>query len=244
MAKRRTKRRSSPPPYQGGGSAWLLLGLLLGLGVAAAMNWASVRQYLADAMQTEKPQPVATKAASSKAKKQPDEKPKNQSSNPEFDFYNILSNKKVEGFDEVPTPKKAQVKTEPQPLIVSPPEKNASSAPTVSSEPKNLSPISPSDAPLSVEKTKPEVKPEAKKAPNEIAERYLIQIASLPTYQEADRLRAELTMSGFDVYIQSAQQDKKTRYRINMGPYTSKEIATAKQDELRSQSVSSLLIKQ
>lgn len=227
---RRTRRRNTPPPHQG--SAWLVLGLLLGLGVAAAMNWESVQQYLVTLTQTEKPQSTATKASSVKTKP-PAEKPKKQSSNPEFDFYNILSNKKVDAPDETPTPKKASPKTESKPLVTDAIEKTASS--TQEAPPSTAETPSP---------TAHSANAETKQQANEAPQRYVIQIASFPTYQEADRLRAELTMSGFDVYIQSAQQDNNTRYRVNMGPYASKEIATTKQADLRSQSISSLLIKQ
>ncbi|MDF3054403.1 MAG: uncharacterized protein K0Q74_310 [Gammaproteobacteria bacterium] len=231
MARRRKKRKSAQTPYQG--SAWLILGLLLGLGVAAAMNWESVRKYLITVMDIEVEKPQSTVASAVPSKSKPTEKPKKQNKSPEFDFYDILANKKVDA-SKGPMPSEKR------------PSKSEQEAPAAS-----VSAVGevPARSPTMVAETAPSV-PNADTAPNntskpiEPGQRYIVQIASFSTYQEADRLRAELTMNGFDVHIQSIQHDNKARYRVNMGPYASKELAVAKQADLRQHNVSSLLVKQ
>jgi cell division protein FtsN len=202
MARRKSTRRRNKQPAPNQGPAWLVLGLLIGLGIAAAMNWESVKEYIALAMD---------QSQTATATKQAEQPQKPVSSKPEFDFYDMLANKKVESPQQPSQPKPAPVAKQPVPQ----------------------QPSAPSTAPI-VEGTPEQV---------QVAERYIIQVASFSNYQDADRMRAQLTMSGFDVYIQSAQQSGKTLYRLNMGPYVSKDVAMVKQKELQDYNISSFLIK-
>lgn len=185
MAKRKYTRRKKPQPTSSSGPAWLILGLLLGFGIAIVMNWEPVINYAAKIIDST--QTAQTKEQPKQAKK--------QAAKPEFDFYNMLANKKVE-------PPKA-----PKPAT---PPANKIPAPQVTQAPQS----------------------------------YVVQLASFSNYQDADRLRAQLTMTGLDVYIQTVQQNGGTLYRIYTGPYDSRGLAENQQTELRRQNIDSILLKQ
>lgn len=52
---------------------------------------------------------------------------------------------------------------------------------------------------------------------------YVLQAASYASDRDAERLKAQLALSGFEAIIQRVQiQDKGTYYRVRLGPYSSK----------------------
>ena len=71
---------------------------------------------------------------------------------------------------------------------------------------------------------------------------YLLQMASFKTYADADRLKAQLTMLGFDVYIQSYTSNNQVHNRVVMGPYVLKSAAIQAQTRLQKKQVPSILI--
>ena len=56
-------------------------------------------------------------------------------------------------------------------------------------------------------------------------EGYLVQVASFNRVQDAEHLKASLTLQGFDVNLTSTAQNNITWYRVNLGPYASREEA-------------------
>lgn len=52
---------------------------------------------------------------------------------------------------------------------------------------------------------------------------YLLQIGSFARYEEADRLKAELTLAGYQALIQQARVNGSERFRVRVGPYGSYE---------------------
>jgi len=60
---------------------------------------------------------------------------------------------------------------------------------------------------------------------------YAIQIAAVNHFEEADKLKAKLTLQGFDVKVNPIQSDKGRLYRVTIGPYPSAELAN--KDKLR-----------
>ena len=50
---------------------------------------------------------------------------------------------------------------------------------------------------------------------------YVLQAASYTNFNEADRLKAQLTISGFDATVQKITIDKGTYFRVRLGPYSS-----------------------
>ena len=66
----------------------------------------------------------------------------------------------------------------------------------------------------------PEIKDEEKK---EGRVSYVLQAASYESFNDADRLKARLTINGFDATVQKVTiEDKGVYFRVRLGPYSSK----------------------
>lgn len=72
---------------------------------------------------------------------------------------------------------------------------------------------------------------------------YLLQVASVKSFQDADRLKAQLTLLGYSVFITKSRSGGIEWHRVNVGPYSSLKKAESKQDELRQNEINSLLLK-
>lgn len=72
---------------------------------------------------------------------------------------------------------------------------------------------------------------------------YLLQVASVKSFQDADRLKAQLTLLGYTVFITKSKSGNTEWHRVNVGPYSSLKKAESKQDELRQNEINSLLLK-
>ena len=73
--------------------------------------------------------------------------------------------------------------------------------------------------------------------------KYILQVASVKEYTDADRLKAELTLLGFNVFIQKYQTGQVTWNRVNIGPYASLQQAATDQNRLRQNNINSILLK-
>lgn len=73
--------------------------------------------------------------------------------------------------------------------------------------------------------------------------RYLLQVASVKEYKDADSMKAQLTLLGFDVNIQKVKLGNKIMNRVTLGPYHSLHIAQEDQQRLRENKVNSILLK-
>ena len=51
---------------------------------------------------------------------------------------------------------------------------------------------------------------------------YVLQIAAYENFNDADRLKAQLTITGYDAAIQKVTIDEKVYYRVRLGPYKSR----------------------
>lgn len=71
---------------------------------------------------------------------------------------------------------------------------------------------------------------------------YLVQVASFPQFKDADHLKAELILTGFNVQIKPFEKDKKTWYRVMLGPYNNQADAKNTQQKLQLQKIKSFLI--
>lgn len=99
------------------------------------------------------------------------------------------------------------------------------------------SPPSPADEPKSVvvSKEKNIKKKHVSKRP------YLLQVASLRKYSDADRLKAQLLMEGFEVNVRAYKHAGLTWYRVQVGPYLSQKQAKLAQTQLRREHFDSIL---
>lgn len=72
---------------------------------------------------------------------------------------------------------------------------------------------------------------------------YILQVASVKNFQDADRLRAQLLLLGYEVFITKSNTGKITWHRVNLGPFDTLKAAEHKQDSLRKNHVNSILLK-
>ena len=63
-------------------------------------------------------------------------------------------------------------------------------------------------------------------------QQYLLQVASFKRASDADKLKAELILKGYEVKLTEFKQGKTTWYRVNVGPFRSKDIAFKTQVKL------------
>lgn len=62
---------------------------------------------------------------------------------------------------------------------------------------------------------------------------YFLQVASFTTHKEADGLRAQLILEGFNAHVEKATAKGKPWFRVVAGPYTSKQKAETTQRTLK-----------
>jgi cell division protein FtsN len=73
---------------------------------------------------------------------------------------------------------------------------------------------------------------------------YVLQVTSVRNFNDADALRAKLTLEGFDVAIKNIVVQGVIWYRVQLGPFTSKKDALATQENLKKNNVTSWLKKE
>jgi cell division protein FtsN len=98
------------------------------------------------------------------------------------------------------------------------------------------------------EAMKPAEKPKAvpgQAAPAEVAEEPLfLQVGSFRAAQEAERRRAQIILLGLEAKVESVQANGDTWYRVQSGPFTSREKLSKARNQLSAQGIESLLLKQ
>lgn len=63
------------------------------------------------------------------------------------------------------------------------------------------------------------------------AKQYLVQVGSFNKFDDADQLKAELTLQGFTVMIQSVNSQGNLQFKVRSGPYADKAAVQAAQKE-------------
>lgn len=245
---RPSKRYTKPAPKNApNGFKWTFVGILVGLLIAIALFWEYAPSLL-HATSTKRPlSPIPTHHAA--AKKENTNPSARQSHAPQFDFYTLLPKAQVDASSTalappVPTPvaKKTTAPTT-APTVTSTagpaPAAETPTAPTPSRATSNPPTI---ESPLPSTTTKPATTPE-EKATNHTG-KYMLQVASVKNYSEADRLKAQLSMLGLNVSIQKSTVNGEVWNRVFAGPFSSKQQALEKQQTLRENSISSMVVKQ
>jgi cell division protein FtsN len=150
-----------------------------------------------------------------------------------FEFYNLLSKEKV----SVPT---GSSSTQVPPVV---PGNSPSKV-------KIPAPFAPAKKPVSAPPvSKPAAKVAAKPSPAPIApapatsDSYIVQIASVKNYNDADQMKANLTLAGFNMQLEKSNVAGTTWYRVQAGPYNSLAAATAAQSSLRKQNYNAIVKK-
>ncbi|ASQ46879.1 SPOR domain-containing protein [Legionella clemsonensis] len=194
--KRRQGRQKSSAPKQ---FLWIVASFLCGYLTANIFDFSSLNNWVHKnvlAQDEPEPQPKAV------AKQETLPKPK-------FEFYTLLA-KDHSPPTVLPRPALA---TPAKPAM--PPQSSQIAAPvTVAKAPAMTSQVK---APVT------EAKPlTATTITNKLKESYLVQMASFKNKQEAERLKASLTLRGFDVHIVAASPQQGGWFRVILGPYKSK----------------------
>lgn len=75
-------------------------------------------------------------------------------------------------------------------------------------------------------------------------ESLFLQVGSFRAAQEADRRRAQIILLGLEAKVESVQANGDTWYRVQAGPFTSREKLSKARNQLSAQGIESLLLKQ
>lgn len=213
MAKKAQARRqgsSGAPPW-----AWLLAGLLVG-----ALAYLGYRQYqvmMADAPVGDQPQAGASQSDN------PDKNVEPPASGVEdgvldtdYSFYDVL-----------PTQETVDVESEA-------PAAGSEDGLAVETQPSESDTASTKPAePASATTTTPAASKEATAASN----RYLLQAGAFERSADADDLKARIALSGEAAWVETAEINGKTYYRVRLGPYTDAAAAERARANLAGQGI-------
>lgn len=84
----------------------------------------------------------------------------------------------------------------------------------------------------------------AKAEPVEAGVNYILQVGSFGNHEDADRLKAKLTLSGLETHIQKvAIEGKGAYYRVRLGPYASVEALDAANAKLTQLGIKAMRLK-
>ncbi|WED43489.1 SPOR domain-containing protein [Legionella cardiaca] len=216
--KRRQSRQKSSAPKQ---FFWVLASFLCGYLTANVFDFTSLNNWVHKNILANDEPPPETKTVAKQ-----EEHPK-----PKFEFYTLLA--KDHGPPTTSLPRAALA------------------TPAKPADPPQGVPSQPASATTTVAATTPKTTSaphtpvpvtEAKPLPatvNKTKEAYLVQIASFKSKQEAERLKAALTLKGFDVNIAVAPPQQGGWFRVILGPYGSKmeaekiQVAVARTERIK-----------
>jgi cell division protein FtsN len=74
-------------------------------------------------------------------------------------------------------------------------------------------------------------------------ETYILQVATFRSYEEADRLKASLSLLGLEASIQSVTVDGKPLHRVRVGPYTDMAKVNEARRRLKEHALDPILLK-
>lgn len=251
----RTPLRAAPAPRHqrasrrsgaGGTLLGLFVGLVLGLGLAAGVAY-----YL---MKAGNPYQASTAA------KEPVRDPVREPSRagrvepgvaekPRFDFYKILP-----GVEEPKIQAKAGERTPPDRATMEralAPERGAPKADERAIAKVDERAAAPSKAAPSKampDKAAPDKVPPERAAPDkgtQIRDRFWLQAGSFAAESDAEGLKAQLALAGWEAAIQQANlPDKGARFRVRLGPYDNTEELNRVKTELGKRGFDAAVIKQ
>ncbi|KTD23766.1 Sporulation domain-containing protein [Legionella lansingensis] len=195
---------------------WVLASFLCGYLTATVFDFTSLSSWVHKNILAEDEPAVQTKLVAKK-----EELPK-----PKFEFYTLLAK------DHGPSPSGAR------PTLATPakpglPPQNPQVKPPIAPVIAAANNSSPGLAQAPVSEAKPVA------LPNRNKESYLVQMASFKSKQEAERLKALLTLKGFEVTIVAAPPQQGGWFRVILGPYPSKteaekvQIAVARSEHIK-----------
>lgn len=252
-------RASRKPERRFGSVTIFFIGIVFGLIVAGVLYFHSPRDSQTRKFLSERPDNAQVVDQQIKLKGVPTEKPKPvvQTQNtkaPKFDFYTVLPNDttKAAAKEQDDSVKKIEVK---KPLTMTTQGVSQTLAPP-RPEPKpkaKKAVISDTDvdgehdqakttkklASAAPAKAKAEV---VKSNDANLPKKYYLHIASFNDSEEADQLKAQLLLLGFDVSIQKNTKNFRNWYRVRLGPYKELFKAQQIQEQLKQSQIKSVLL--
>ena len=72
---------------------------------------------------------------------------------------------------------------------------------------------------------------------------YVLQVASFKQYQDADKMKAKLSLAGYNVTIKTNQDSHGQWNRVWVGPFQSEQNAFETQENLAKQNITGLIVK-
>ena len=218
---------------QGGLPSWLLVGFGVSVGAVIASGLFMWQPWRPVQPKTE---PTATVQTT------PETSTTDKTSDPKFDFYDLLPSQEVTTTQAPPT----ETTTSTTPAKVDAPKVEAKT-----DKPKETD-LASEKAQAEKAKVLAKQKAEAEKAKKEKeAEkakdtvRYTLQAGSFKNKADADRRRATAALSGLPVKVQKVTvKEGEEWYRVVVGPFTGKENAKDARQTLQGEGIDSLMIKQ
>ena len=77
----------------------------------------------------------------------------------------------------------------------------------------------------------------------EAGEKFVLQVGSFQEFKQADKLKASLALLGVEAKIQKVIVDKKTWYRVRIGPYHDPKTLNAMRQTLKANNVNAITLK-
>ncbi len=150
---------------------------------------------------------------------------KPQEVKPRFEFYTILPKMNVEDSQAQNQPDKPAATTQ-KPAAAQPPKSvDKTVAPQQANNAEEAAPVR-SATPVKA-----------------AANKYIIQVASFKSFNEADRLKAEMLMMGQTVDVKAFSHKGEKWYRVQLGPYTSLTAAQKAQQQLKANNIKAIVRK-
>lgn len=209
------------------GWAWMSTGLVLGLALSGMVYWklngpmhSSHRAQNTTEPNQRNISPVAKAKENKNKSKQKQSQAVSEDYRTRFDFYTLLPTMTMDAPD------------------IPPPTTTAIS----SLDPLTIEDLAPITNPTAQETTTTPLATQGQVVADAITTRpqnlspqpYIIQAGSFRQLSQAEELKAQLALAGFEARIQTFKMDNKdTRYRVQVGPFGTKDQANAKQQELQ-----------
>jgi cell division protein FtsN len=212
-----TPRKRAPTPRRAGAGGMLIgvfIGLVLGLGLAAAVAF-----YVMKSGNPYQATPASREPAKEIAK--PGKADAAASDKSRFDFYKILP-----GAEEPKVQAKAPERTTQDKATM---ERAAAAPDKTDKAPPKMEARAAPDAPPRVAKA---------------SDRFWLQTGSFAAESDAEDLKARLAMAGWEAVVQSAAvPDKGTRYRVRLGPFDNTDELNRVKGELGKRGFDAAVIK-
>lgn len=150
---------------------------------------------------------------------------------PKFEFYTLLANERAGTSERAPTPGATDVITAAAPPSTSTAPTTTSTSPTIPTEPAGPMNLTMTKNPPVPPELPPAVSAKSTSASSAVISKdaYLVQIASFRSKQEAERMKASLSLKGFEVSVATITQQRTIWYRVVIGPFSSRPQAVLAQ---------------